>query len=74
MTTSKVIAAMSSREVIDALQSGDALAQVRQILSSHAARMEQAAMQQQLGDPVEWRREELQAANRICAIFGTGLE
>lgn len=45
----------------------------REVLESWAE-IDQASRQRRPPGPVEVRRMELQAANKICALFGVGLE
>lgn len=73
MAQSKIIAEMTGRQIIDALSADTPLARVQRILSDHCAAFEQAQMQRQRLTPIEGRRMELQAANKICALFGIGL-
>ena len=74
MSQSKIIAEMTGRQIIDAISADTALARVQHILADHCADFEQAQMQRQPLTPIECRRMELQAANKICALFGIGLE
>lgn len=74
MTNSKIIANMSGREVLDTLRGDTPVSRVHVILANAMAEAEQDAMQRRPLTPIERRRFELQAANRICVLFGVGLE
>lgn len=73
MSQSKIIAEMTGREIIDALSADTPLARVQRILTDHCADFERAQMHWQF-TLIDGRRMELQAANKICALFGVGLE
>lgn len=70
---SKTIASMTGREVLDALRADTQLSRVARIFSESWAEIDQASRQRKPPGPVEVRRMELQAANKICELFGAGL-
>lgn len=70
---SKTIAAMSGREILDACRADTPLARVRQVFSENYAEIDQAGRQRVTPSPLEYRRMELEAANRICDLFGIAL-
>lgn len=72
-TTSKIITDMTGQEVLDACRADTPLARVRQVFSANFAEIEQASHQRAMPTPLEFRRMELQAANRILELFGLEL-
>lgn len=71
---SKIISGMTGREVLDALRADTPLARIARVFSDGYAEIDQAARQRRPASPIEIRRMELQAANRIASLFGIGLE
>ena len=74
MTQSKIIAAMSDREVLAVLRGDSSVTRVHRILMEVMGEAKEDAMQRRLASPIERRRIELQFANRICGLFGVGLK
>ena len=71
--TSKIIAEMSGREVLDAIAADTpSVASVATVLRGYAE-IDQAGRQRNPPSPIEVRRMELQAANRILELFGVAL-
>jgi hypothetical protein len=71
--TSKIIAEMTGREVLDAMSADSPLARVRTVLLEIYGEMVRADRQRGITDLIENRRMELQAANRILELFGIAL-
>lgn len=70
---SKIIAEMSGREVLDAIAADTPLSRVWRRFSEGYAEIDQAGRQRNPPSPIEVRRMELQAANRILELFGVAL-
>lgn len=68
--TSKIIAEMSVREVLDTISADTPLSRVWRAFCEGCAEIDQATRQHHPPSPIEVRRMELQAANRICELFG----
>jgi len=70
---SKTIAAMTDGEVLDACRADSPLSRVRAAFSEGYAEIDTASRQRVPPGLLEYRRMELQAANRICTLFGIEL-
>lgn len=62
------VKSMSDREIVDELESDSLLNRVRKLISASAGEIEQAYAQRKRPSPVEVRRMELTAAERIIAV------
>ena len=60
---------MTDEEVLAAMQSDSRLNQVRRVFASESARIEQAYTQRRSPTPIEVRRMEFDAAEKIAAVF-----
>lgn len=58
---------LTDREVVDAMQVDTPVNRVRRVFSGEAARLEQAGMQRSPPGPIEYRRMEFEAAERLIA-------
>lgn len=56
---------LSDREIIDAMQADTPINRVRRIFSGESARLEQAGMQRRTPGPIEYRRMEFEAAEKL---------
>lgn len=74
MGNSQIIANMTGQEVIAACHADTPLGRVRRIFSENYAEIDQASRQRDPPGPLEYRRMELQAANRILELFGLALK
>ena len=59
----------SDREIVDEAQSNSLLNRVRKLLSSSAAEIEQACAQRRMPGPIQIRRMEFAAAEKIIAVI-----
>ncbi len=73
MKTSKTIAEMSNGDLLQAMRADTPLARVRAVFAENYAEIEQREMQRERLTPIERRRMEMQAANRILELFGVAL-
>lgn len=64
---------MSNEEVMTYLRGDSLLNRVRAAFSSEWATMEQASMQRRPPTPIEVRRMEFEAVQRIAAVLGVTL-
>jgi Protein of unknown function (DUF550) len=62
---------LSDREVLDAMQADTPVNRVRKVFSGEAARIEQAGMQRIPPAPIEYRRMEFEAAEKMIAALTT---
>jgi len=58
---------MNDKEVLAEMRSDSRLNRVRRVFSSEAAGLEQAGMQRQLPSPLDYRRMEFAAAEKLIA-------
>jgi len=70
---SRIIKTMTDEEILAACRADSPLARVRAVLYENLAVMEHESAQGPPKTPLENRRQELQIANEICALFGIGL-
>jgi hypothetical protein len=63
------IAKLSDAQIIALLHSEEPLSQARRVFTNECGRIEQAGNV----PPIEWRRMELQAVQRIAAALGVAL-
>jgi len=60
---------LSDREVLDAMKEDTPVNRVRRVFSGEAARIEQAGMQRLTPGPIEYRRMEFEAAEKLIAAM-----
>jgi hypothetical protein len=58
---------LTDREVVDAMKADTPVNRIRRIFSEEAAKLEQAGMQRSPPGPVEYRRMEFEAAEKLLA-------
>lgn len=62
---------LTDREILDAMQADTPVNRVRKVFSGESARLEQAGMQRRPPSPIEYRRMEFEAAEKLLDAVST---